>query len=93
MFLYKNVLAGSYLFSKVTNRSYTFMFSINVSLLVLSIVYTLLRLKWRTGENQRPLSEASNVFRDFFDCDHVSQTFKYYFEAPFLFCNFYWESL
>lgn len=50
------------------------MFTINASLLFLAIVYSFIRLDWRTNEKQRPLSEANNVFTDFFDGDHVVQT-------------------
>lgn len=51
------------------------MFTINASMLFLAILYTFLRLDWRTNEKQRPLSEAPNVITDFFDTDHVVQTF------------------
>ncbi|XP_017786230.1 PREDICTED: proton-coupled folate transporter [Nicrophorus vespilloides] len=70
------IALGSYLFTQVTNRSYTIMFSINASLLLLSILYTSIFLKWRTNDRQRPLSEASNVITDFFDWNHVIETFR-----------------
>lgn len=52
------------------------MFTINASLLGLAIIYSFIALKWRTNEEQRPLSEANNVITDFFDCNHVIQTLK-----------------
>lgn len=70
------IALGSYLFRKVTNRSYAIMFTINASLMLISIIYTLFVLKWRTNSKQRPLSEANNLFLDFFDYNHVVQTYK-----------------
>lgn len=52
------------------------MFTINASIMAVSIIYTCVRLEWRTSENQRPLSEAKNIFLDFFDYEHVVQTVK-----------------
>ncbi|KAJ8978071.1 hypothetical protein NQ317_000629 [Molorchus minor] len=68
------IALGSYLFNKVVDKSYTIMFIINASLLVLAVLYTFLRLKWRSNPNQKPLSEANNVFLDFFDYNHVVDT-------------------
>ncbi|KAK9752753.1 Major Facilitator Superfamily [Popillia japonica] len=68
------IALGKVLYNKVTNKSYAIMFTINASLLFLAIVYSFIRLDWRTNEKQRPLSEANNVFTDFFDGDHVVQT-------------------
>ncbi|XP_022916345.1 probable peptidoglycan muropeptide transporter SLC46 isoform X2 [Onthophagus taurus] len=70
------IALGKVLYSNVTNKSYSIMFTINASLLFIGIIYTLLRLKWRTNEKQRPLSEANNIFTDFFDLNHVVQTFQ-----------------
>lgn len=64
------------LFNKVANRSYAIMFAINSSLLLLSIIYTFLRMEWRTTERQRPWREADNMITDFFDTDHVVQSVK-----------------
>lgn len=52
------------------------MFIINTSLLALAVIYTALRLEWRSSPNQRPLSEASNLLLDFFDYKHVVETAK-----------------
>ncbi|XP_019870843.2 proton-coupled folate transporter isoform X2 [Aethina tumida] len=68
------IALGSYLFRKVVNQSYSIMFTINCTLLVLAIFYSLIRLKWRTNPRQRPLREASNIFLDFFDYNHVIKT-------------------
>lgn len=56
------------------------MFIINASLLLLSIIYSVWRLKIRTTDTQRPLSEAKNVFIDYFDYNHVIQTFRTLFK-------------
>ncbi|KRT81904.1 membrane transporter, partial [Oryctes borbonicus] len=68
------IAIGKILYNGVTNRSYAIMFTINASMLLLAILYTFLRLDWRTSEKQRPLREANNVITDFFDTDHVVQT-------------------
>lgn len=52
------------------------MFAINTSLLVVAVLYTFIRLEWRSNDSQRPLSEASNIFWDFFDYNHVIETVK-----------------
>lgn len=52
------------------------MFAINASIMAVAIIYTCVRLEWRTNEKQRPLSEAKNIFLDFFDYEHVVQTTK-----------------
>lgn len=67
---------GSYLFRQVLGKSYTYMFVINTSLLVLAVLYSSLRLEWRSNSRQRPLSEAPNIFLDFFDYKHVVETAK-----------------
>ncbi|XP_043260997.1 proton-coupled folate transporter-like [Colletes gigas] len=69
------VALGSYLFTSVAKSSYTIMFIINTSLLVLAILYSLIRLKWQTLPQQLPLS-GSNFLTDFFDKEHVVETMK-----------------
>lgn len=64
---------GKVLYKQV-QQSYAAMFGINVSLLVLAVIYTFLRLDWQTSSRQRPLSEASNILTDFFDYNHVINT-------------------
>lgn len=39
-------------------------------------MYTTLRLEWRSNSKQRPFSEASNLFFDFFDINHVVETVR-----------------
>ncbi|KAL3272941.1 hypothetical protein HHI36_014399 [Cryptolaemus montrouzieri] len=73
------IALGSYLFRNVF-KSYTIMFSINASLMFLSILYTLLRLKWRTTDKQSPLPSTKNVLCDFFDYNHVVFTFRTIFK-------------
>lgn len=48
--------------------------------MVISIIYTFLRLDWRTSQKQKPLKEAKNVITDFFDHQHVIATFKTIFK-------------
>lgn len=71
---------GKYLFSNVTNQSYSILFIINASCLFLSLLYTTLRLKWRTVERQRPIREASNLFLDYFDYNHAVETLQTLFK-------------
>ncbi|KAF7281514.1 hypothetical protein GWI33_004594 [Rhynchophorus ferrugineus] len=69
------IALGSLIYSRV-NQSYMIMFTINASLLVVAILYSLLRLDWQTSANQKPISEAQNVLVDFFDFNHVIDTAK-----------------
>lgn len=69
------VALGSYLYTTVTNSSYTIMFTINASLLALAILYSLIRLKWQTLPQQQTLS-GTNLLTDFFDKKHVVATMK-----------------
>lgn len=73
------IALGSLLFN-ATNKSFTIMFIINASLLLIAIIYTALRLDFRSNETQRPISEAKNVITDFFDYKHVVLTFKTIFK-------------
>ncbi|XP_066140214.1 probable peptidoglycan muropeptide transporter SLC46 isoform X2 [Euwallacea fornicatus] len=66
---------GAWIYKKV-DSSYTIMFIINASLLAAAILYSLVRLEWRTTTSQRPISEAQNLFLDFFDYNHVTDTAK-----------------
>ncbi|CAG9857347.1 unnamed protein product [Phyllotreta striolata] len=68
------VALGSYLYNYVLNKSYTYMFIINSCLMIGAILYSSLRLRWRTNLKQRPLSEAPNKLRDFFDYNHLVNT-------------------
>ncbi|XP_055378626.1 solute carrier family 46 member 3-like [Condylostylus longicornis] len=72
------VALGSYMFNNVLNKSYTWMFSINASLLIVSIIYTFVALKWQTNPRQRPYSElnACGFLPDFFDKQHVFDSIK-----------------
>ncbi|KAH0953503.1 hypothetical protein HN011_010038 [Eciton burchellii] len=69
------VALGSYVFSHVVNSSYTIMFVVNASLLVLSILYSLMWLRWQTSTQQQPFSGA-NWLLDFFDAKHVATTMR-----------------
>lgn len=51
------------------------MFSINSSLLVLAIIYSLLNLQWQTNIKQQPM-KGINFFSDFFDLKHVDATIR-----------------
>ncbi|XP_033327300.2 putative peptidoglycan muropeptide transporter SLC46 [Megalopta genalis] len=67
------VALGSYIYTHIAGASYTIMFSINASLLILAIVYSLIVLKWQTLPQQQPHS-CSNFLTDFFDKEHVIAT-------------------
>lgn len=72
------VALGSYLFSYVFARSYIIMFSLNATLLALSILYTAVHLQWKTNARQRPISEVGccGVLPDFFDRRHVAASVR-----------------
>lgn len=60
------------------------MFIINTSLLFLSIIYSAVRLKIRTTDHQKPISEAPNLLTDYFDYNHATATFHTLFKRrPF----------
>lgn len=72
------VALGSYLFSKVVDRSYIIMFAINASCLAAAILYSTLHLKWKTNDKQRSITEVGccGILPDFFDKEHVIQSVK-----------------
>ncbi|XP_044758271.1 solute carrier family 46 member 3 isoform X2 [Coccinella septempunctata] len=74
------IALGSYLYRRVFNKSYTMMFSLNAFLMFLSIVYTFLRLRWRTTDEQSPLPKLRYVLCDFLDYNHVVFTFRTIFQ-------------
>lgn len=55
--------------------SYTIMFTINATLLLLAILYSLAWLKWQTSPQQQPLL-STNWLLDFFDMRHVVTTIR-----------------
>lgn len=69
------VALGSYVFTHLVNRPYTIMFAVNVTLLLLSLIYSFVWLKWQTSPRQQPLSGA-NWLLDFFDMRHVATTMR-----------------
>ncbi|TGZ37058.1 Uncharacterized protein DBV15_02914, partial [Temnothorax longispinosus] len=73
--LFSGVALGSYVFTHLVNMSYTIMFAINATLLLLAIVYSLVWLKWQTSPRQQPLS-GTNWLLDFFDTRHVATTMR-----------------
>ncbi|CAH0716106.1 unnamed protein product, partial [Brenthis ino] len=70
------VAIGNLLYNKVVNRSFTAMFTINSSLMIISTLYCLFFLKWQTRPEQRSLREAGvkNPITDFFDLQNIKQT-------------------
>lgn len=70
------MFTGNLLWNKVVNRSFTFMFAINTSLMVLATLYTVIFLKWQTRPEQKSLKEAgvTNPVTDFFDVKNIAQT-------------------
>nr|CAD7596434.1 unnamed protein product [Timema genevievae] len=69
------IALGKYLFN-LTDQSYTIMFSLNASMLLIAILYTIARLEWQTTPSQQPLNSSTNCCTDFFDKDHVIQSVK-----------------
>ncbi|XP_031621647.1 thymic stromal cotransporter homolog [Contarinia nasturtii] len=69
---------GSYLFNKVFDHSYFIMFSINGTLLIISIIYSVVNLQWITSTKQKSIKEVgwSGICGDFFDRKHVVDTVK-----------------
>lgn len=69
------VAIGSQLF-KLVGHSFGWMFAINASLLLLSLIYTFFRLKWQTTDTQRPISDIgySNLLGDFFNREHLAKS-------------------
>lgn len=49
------VALGSLLYNKVVDKSYTLMFTVNASLLLLSILYSFVRLKVSTNNQTKKL--------------------------------------
>ncbi|KAJ2954279.1 hypothetical protein O0L34_g2530 [Tuta absoluta] len=70
------VAIGNLLFNKVVNESFTAMFVINTTLMVLATLYTVIFLDWQTRPEQKSLKEAGvkNPLTDFFDLKHISRT-------------------
>ncbi|CAH0703604.1 unnamed protein product [Spodoptera exigua] len=70
------VAIGNLLWNKVVNRSFTIMFAINTSLMVLATLYCIIFLKWQTRPEQKSLAEAGvkNPVTDFFDVKNIVQT-------------------
>ncbi|XP_015521676.2 solute carrier family 46 member 3 isoform X1 [Neodiprion lecontei] len=62
---------GSFLFYKVVNQSYTIMFAINGTLLIVAVIYSVLRLEMRTTPQQMPIDKGTNILLDYFDKKHV----------------------
>ncbi|KAI8126266.1 Solute carrier family 46 member 3 [Lucilia cuprina] len=71
------VALGSYLFYNHFKRSYANMFTLNASLLVAAIIYTIFALEWQTTPKQRPLREVGccGFLPDFFNKQHVIDSF------------------
>ncbi|KAG5330009.1 S46A3 protein, partial [Acromyrmex heyeri] len=69
------VALGSYVFTHLVNMSYTIMFAVNATLLLIAIIYSFLWLKWQTSPRQQSLSD-NNWLLDFFDRRHVATTIR-----------------
>lgn len=65
--------AGSYLFNYIFHKSFTKMFAINAFLISMSIVYSLLNLKWQTTPRQESICKigCTGWMGDFFDHTHI----------------------
>lgn len=75
------VAIGSLIYNR-TARSFTIMFAINASLLLLSIIYSIIRLKSRTTDRQVSITELRwyRMPGDFFDKQHVVTSLKTFFK-------------
>ncbi|KAL7012231.1 hypothetical protein ACKWTF_014704 [Chironomus riparius] len=71
------VLTGTYLYN-FYNKSFTKMFVTNAVLIVLSILYTVVKLDWQTTPKQVSLTTIpkSQWISDFFDKKHFKQTVR-----------------
>ncbi|KOB75955.1 Tetracyclin-resistance protein, partial [Operophtera brumata] len=72
------IAIGNVLFNKVVNRSFTAMFAINTSLMVVATLYTFIFLKWQTTPEQKSLKEAgvTNPITDFLDVNNLTSTLR-----------------
>lgn len=70
------VAIGNFLYNNVVNRSFTAMFAINTSLMVVATLYALILLDWQTRVEQKSLKQAGvkNPITDFFDVKNIVQT-------------------
>lgn len=69
------IALGSFVFSSVVNKSYTWMFAISTCILACALLYSCVRLKWRTADSQRSL-KGVNICSDFFDWKHVTESIR-----------------
>ncbi|XP_055544588.1 proton-coupled folate transporter [Wyeomyia smithii] len=71
------VAIGGLLYNR-TAKSFTIMFAINATLLLLSIIYSIVRLKSRTTDRQVSITELRwyRMPADFFDKNHVVRSLK-----------------
>ncbi|KAK3914808.1 Proton-coupled folate transporter [Frankliniella fusca] len=69
------IALGSFLFSSVVNKSYTWMFAISTCTLACTFMYSCVRLKWQTADSQRSL-KGVNICADFFDWKHVTESVR-----------------
>lgn len=72
------LFTGNYLYSKVLNRSFTSMFAINTSLMVIATAYSFLNLEWQTRLEQKSLKEdgVKNPVKDFLDLRNIVATLQ-----------------
>ncbi|XP_049884973.1 proton-coupled folate transporter [Pectinophora gossypiella] len=70
------VALGNLLYNKVVNKSFTAMFAVNTSLMVLASLHCWLFLDWQTRVEQKSLREAGvrNPVTDFFDLNNIKMT-------------------
>ncbi|XP_053690728.1 proton-coupled folate transporter [Sabethes cyaneus] len=75
------VAIGSLIYNR-TAKSFTVLFAINATLLLLSIIYSIIRLKSRTTDRQVSITELRwyRMPGDFFDRQHVVQSLKTFFK-------------
>ncbi|XP_061704831.1 probable peptidoglycan muropeptide transporter SLC46 isoform X3 [Cydia pomonella] len=76
MMLTLNSMKGNIIYVKFVNKSFTTMFVINTTLILLATLHCLFFLKWQTRPEQMSLRDAGvkNPIVDFFDLKNVKQT-------------------
>lgn len=70
------VALGNLIYNNLVNKSFTAMFAINTTLMVIATVYCLFFLKWQSRVGQRSLREdgVRNPIKDFFDVNNIKSS-------------------
>ncbi|VVD02770.1 unnamed protein product [Leptidea sinapis] len=70
------IAIGDLVYKRLVDRSFTAMFAINTSLMVLATLYCVLTLKWQSRAEQVSMRDAGvrNPIKDFFDLNNIKQS-------------------